>query len=79
MDGYKIQRCVHWLFTIAVIVTLISGFGITQYRIVEPLTFGLLTKAVAFSIHTSMPVPFIILLALHIYFTVVKKRIQRNK
>jgi len=40
-----VRSTVHWLLTALVIVYLITGFGITEYRIVEPLTFGLLTKS----------------------------------
>jgi len=57
---------IHWLLTVVIIVYLITGFGITEYRIVEPLTFGLLTKNLAHKIHTSLEIPLIILLILHV-------------
>jgi len=38
-----VRRSIHWILTALVIIYLITGFGITEYRIVEPLTFGLLT------------------------------------
>jgi len=62
-----VRSTVHWLLTALVIVYLITGFGITEYRIVEPLTFGLLTKSLAQRIHISIEIPFIILLVLHIW------------
>jgi len=58
---------IHWLLTAVIIIYLITGFGITEYRIVEPLTFGLLTKSLAHKIHISLGIPFIILLILHIW------------
>jgi len=45
---------------------LITGFGITEFRTVETLTFGLLTKNLAFKIHNSLWIPFIIMLILHL-------------
>jgi cytochrome b subunit of formate dehydrogenase len=62
-----IRRTIHWLLTVVVIIYLITGFGITEYRIVEPLTFGLLTKSLAHKIHINLEIPFIILLILHIW------------
>ena len=58
---------IHWLLTALVIIYLITGFGITEYRIVESATFGLLTKSLAHKIHINIEIPFIILLILHIW------------
>lgn len=70
------RRTIHWLLTIVVIVYLTTGFGITQYRIVEPLTFGLLTKNLAQRIHISLEIPFIVLLVLHIWLLPLLKRFK---
>ena len=61
------RQTVLWLLIAVIAVYLITGFGMTEYRIVEPLTFGLLTKLLAFKIHTILWMPFLILLILHIY------------
>jgi cellobiose-specific phosphotransferase system component IIC len=61
------KRTTHWLLTAMVIIYLLTGFGITEYRIIEPLTFGLLTKNLAQRIHINLEIPFIILLVLHIW------------
>ena len=61
------KRIVYWLLGIVIISYLIIGFGITEYRIVEFLTFGLLTKPLAFKIHNNFWIPFAVLLILHIY------------
>lgn len=63
-----VKGTVQWLLTAAVIVYLITGFGITEYRIVETLTFGLLTKSLAQQIHMNLEIPFVVLLVLHIWF-----------
>ena len=61
-----VKRTIHWLLTIVIIMFLITGFGITEFRTVETLTFGLLTKNLAFKIHNSLWIPFIILLIPHL-------------
>jgi ABC-type Fe3+-siderophore transport system permease subunit len=40
-----IGRWLGWVAFIGVLLSLLTGYGITQTRIVSPLTFGLLGKA----------------------------------
>jgi len=61
------KQIVHWLLMAVVVVYFITGFGITEYRIVESLTLGLLTKPLAFKIHNNLWIPLVILLVMHIY------------
>jgi dolichol kinase len=61
------RQIVHWLLLAVLVLYLITGFGITEYRVVEQVTFGLLTKPLAFRIHDNLLIPFIVLLGLHIY------------
>jgi dolichol kinase len=61
------RQIVHWLLLAVLVLYLITGFGITQYRVIEHVTFGLLTKPLAFKIHDNLLIPFIILMILHIY------------
>jgi len=70
---------IHWLLTVLVIIYLITGFGITEYRIVEPLTFGLLTKSLAQKIHINLEIPFLILLILHIWLLPLLKYFKSKK
>jgi len=69
-----VKKTIHWLLAIVAIMFLITGFGITEFRMVETLTFGLLTKNLAFNIHNSLWIPFIILLILHICLPFIFKR-----
>jgi thiosulfate reductase cytochrome b subunit len=46
--------------------TLLTGYGITEYRIVDPLTLGLLGKAIAQRLHPYTEVPMVIFLLVHI-------------
>lgn len=61
------RQIVHWLLLAVIALYLLTGFGITQFRIVEQATFGLLAKPLAFMIHDNLLIPFIVLLILHIY------------
>ena len=69
MDNKTIKRVVHILLGILVILVLITGLGIVYYQIIESLTLGLLTKDVAFKIHTIIFVPFLIVLVLHSFMS----------
>jgi dolichol kinase len=62
-----VRQVVHWLLLVVIVLYILTGFGITSYRVVEHLTFGLLTKPLAFKIHDNLIIPFIVLIVLHIY------------
>lgn len=61
-----LKEAVRWLLLAAVSLYLVSGLGITEYRTIQNLTFGLLTKDVAFRLHDALLAPFIALLVLHV-------------
>ncbi|MFC2123136.1 hypothetical protein ACFLRP_05580 [Bacteroidota bacterium] len=61
-----IKRIVRWSLITAIVLYVVSGFGITEFRVVETMTFGLLTKPLAFKLHDYIFIPFAILLAMHI-------------
>lgn len=60
------RSLVRWLLFAAVLLYALSGYGISNPETVESLTFGLITKSVAFSIHDSLIIPFALLIFLHI-------------
>jgi cytochrome b subunit of formate dehydrogenase len=60
------KAAVHWSLLILTVLYLVSGLGITQYRIIEAVTLGLLTKNLAFRIHDVLLIPFAALLCVHI-------------
>ena len=66
-------RILHWLLLIIVILFILSGYGITEYRFIESITFGLLPKPLAFQMHLYLIYPFLLLLILHILITTKKK------
>jgi cytochrome b subunit of formate dehydrogenase len=61
-----VKKIIIWLLAIVIVLYFVSGFGITEFRTVETLTFGLLTKNWAFKIHNNLWIPFVVLLALHL-------------
>lgn len=67
------KQIVQGLLLVVMVLYFITGLGITQFRIVESVTFGLLTKPLAFQIHNYLWIPFVILLALHIYHRTRKR------
>lgn len=72
------RKIVHWLFVAVIVLYGITGYGITQYRVVEPATLGLLTKPWAFKLHDSLVIPFVVLLAVHIYQMLGRRRQQQE-
>ena len=73
-----IKTLTHILLTIIIILFIITGFGITNYQIIESLTLGGLSKPLSFQIHSNLIIPLIILLVLHIAFTLGKKIQKEN-
>ena len=72
-----LKKAVRWLLLASVALYLVSGLGITHYRTVENLTFGLLTKDVAFRLHDSLLAPFIALLLLHVGLPPLMRLLRR--
>lgn len=65
----KIRKATAYLALLTVLLYILTGYGITQYQIIEKLTFGILSKAWSFKIHMWLIWPLIIFLLVHLYFT----------
>ena len=74
MEIKLVKKIIHWLFAVVTLIFVITGLGITQYRIVEQITFGLLSKALSYQIHTNITIAFLILMILHIYFALNRSK-----
>ena len=74
-----IRKTIRWLLLVAVILYALTGFGITEFRTVETLTFGLLTKNLAFRIHEILWIPFAILLAAHVLYSPLTRLWRRYR
>ena len=73
MAQYLFERIIQWAILGVTIIYVITGLGITEFRIIEPATFGLLSKNLSFAIHDNLLIPFIVLLVLHIAVKPVKQ------
>lgn len=74
MDTYRlIRKSVHYLLLVFTVIFIITGFGITEYRIIESITFSVLTKPVSHLIHSNLIIPFVILLILHVLLSIKSK------
>ncbi|HVO36917.1 MAG TPA: hypothetical protein VMT01_01960 [Candidatus Acidoferrum sp.] len=72
------KRFIHWLLFAVTIAYLVSGLGITQYHVIESITFGLLSKSLSFTVHDNLLIPFVILLILHVIVTLLDRRMHKN-
>ncbi len=68
------KQVVHWLLLALLVLYTVTGLGISEYRIVEAVTFGMLSKQSAFIIHDNLLIPTIVLLLLHIVQGFGKKK-----
>jgi hypothetical protein len=64
----KIRKLTAHLALVTVILFVITGYGMTQYQIIEKITFGLLSKSLSFKIHSYLIYPLIVFLLGHLYF-----------
>ena len=69
-----IRKIIQWLLLAVTVLFLITGFGISEFRVVETVTFGWLSKSWAFRLHDNLWIPFVILLVLHLCLPFVFKR-----
>ncbi len=69
MNSRLAFRVVHWALLVFAVLTVVSGLGITEYRTVTELTFGLLNKATANRLHLWTWIPFLVLLVAHVLLT----------
>ncbi len=76
-----IRTSVDILLMAIIVLYVLTGYGITNYHIVESITFYVLSKPISHLIHSNLIIPFIILLIFHIilstktnYFTKLFRR-----
>ncbi|MFC1944439.1 hypothetical protein ACFLX5_02960 [Chloroflexota bacterium] len=76
---YWLQRTVRWMLFAVIVLYGVTGYGITEYRIVEDLTLGLLSKPLAFKWHSALLIPFVALLVLHISLPSILRRLKLKR
>ena len=62
----RIGRWFGWLSLALVLLTVLTGYGITKFRVVDPLTAGILGKAVSQRWHETVGLLVLAALALHV-------------
>lgn len=70
----KYRRLVSWTLLVLALLLILTGLGITEFRVVGPLTLGLLGKSLSFQLHSLLWIPFLAVLVLHM---VLSCRIRR--
>jgi cytochrome b subunit of formate dehydrogenase len=73
-----VKKAIPWLLLVVLALYIITGYGITQFRTVETITFGLLTKNLSFTIHNALTIPFLVLLVVHIVLPYVLRKIKKT-
>jgi len=66
------EKVIHCLLLALTIIYLIAGLGITQYRTIEFLSLGLISKYLSFTVHGNLLGPFVVLLVLHVLIKPIK-------
>ncbi|MBD3248421.1 hypothetical protein GF336_00060 [Candidatus Woesearchaeota archaeon] len=76
----NIRKWTSYLALATIVLYIITGYGITQHRFMEKITFGLLTKSLSFKIHSWLIIPLLLFLLLHLYYSCsLFKRLKRWK
>jgi len=73
----RIARASAWALLAAVIVAVVSGWGITQTGIIYRLTFGLIDRGLADAIHRATNVPMALFFLSHVFIN-IKLMISRK-
>jgi len=73
MRQNRVKKVLDWVLFGMTLVYLLTGLGITQFRIIEELTFGLLSRNLSFRLHEALLAPFLILLSLHVFYRPIRR------
>jgi hypothetical protein len=68
-----VKKALDWTLFGLTLLYLVTGLGITQYRLIEDVTFGLLSKNLSFRLHEALLGPFLILLGLYVFYRPIRR------
>jgi cytochrome b subunit of formate dehydrogenase len=74
----RIAQASAWALLATVIIAVISGWGITQTGIIYRLTFGLINRGVADTIHRAANVPLAFFFLSHVFINIKLTISQRS-
>jgi len=66
----RIARASAWALLAAVILAVVSGWGITQTGIIHRLTFGLIDRGLADAIHRAANLPLALFFLSHVFINI---------
>jgi cytochrome b subunit of formate dehydrogenase len=72
------RQVVQYVLLFILFLYLLSGFGITEFRVIEFVSFGVLTKNIAFILHNNLIIPMAVLLVIHILQGFLGKKYYRT-
>ena len=76
---HTFKKITRWALLVAILLYVLTGYGITEFRTVERITFGLLTKPLSFQIHHYLIYPMAALLSLHVVLPIVMRFARRGR
>jgi len=74
----RVARVSAWLLMVGIIVLLISGWGITRTEVIYKVSFGLIDRGAADSIHRAIQVPVAVFFITHV-LTNVRLRLPSRR
>jgi hypothetical protein len=74
----RIARASAWALLAAIVVAVVSGWGITQTGIIYRLTFGLIDRGLADAIHRAANVPLALFFLSHVFINIKLMISQRS-
>ena len=74
----RISSISAWLLLASVIILLLSGWGITQTEIIYKISFGLIDRRLADSIHRATILPLVFFFLLHVLTNIRLKITSHN-
>ena len=75
----RIGRWCGWIALALMVLTALSGYGITEWRLIERITFGLLDKAGSLELHHYTDIPLAVFTLLHVGIDVWARRSARRR
>ncbi len=78
-DQKRVKKILRWTLAIFTVLVIVSGLGINYYTTIEYITFGLLSKNLAFQLHFWIFIPFLILFILHIFIKPILRALNNEK
>ena len=75
----RIGRVCGWMAALLLLFTFLTGYGVSEFRTVTSLTFGILGKATSQKLHHYTDIPLLIFLSVHIGLALWGRLGRRDK